>query len=108
MLITVDVPQELEAQVRERAALRGSSVEQYLIALAAQDTARSDDNPAPAAQPGKLSEALAAVLRNITPGYRPTAEEQEQAFQELLQGIHTGVALTDEELRRENLYEDPV
>ena len=46
------------------------------------------------------------VIRRVRTGYQPTPEERAESLRELLKGIPTWVSLSDEDLRRENLYED--
>jgi hypothetical protein len=106
MSITLQLPPEIEARLRASAARRGQSVEEYLIWLAARDNPAASSSPPPDPPPGADRGAWSEVLHRFETGRQPTQEEQEQAFQALAGGIHTGVALSGEELRRENLYED--
>jgi len=108
MTVTLHLPPELEARIMQNAARHSQPIEQYLLSLVERDATSADADAGRPIQeaPAEEEPTWAEVIRRIETGYVPTPEEQKRAFQQLLRGIHTGVSLTDEDLSRENLYED--
>jgi hypothetical protein len=107
MTIALRLTSELEAHVREIAARRGQAVEDYLLSLVERDAARSGVHPDGESEAAaKEIPGWEEIIHRVKTGYKAAPEEEERAFGELLQGIHTGVSLADDDLLRENLYAD--
>ena len=108
MTITLELPPGLGARLISGAARRRQSVEDYLLALVERDAEFVD-----AVHAESLIETATEglsnweeMIRRVQSGYQPLPEERLRAIAELLQGVHTGISLTDEELSRERLYDD--
>jgi hypothetical protein len=94
--------------VREKAARRGQAIEEYLLSLAQRDAAAADTIPDQPVEEENDEDTMpwTEVIRRIQTGYQPTPEERDRALQKFCEGLNIGAALTDEDLRRENMYED--
>jgi len=111
MTITLQLPPELAERLIADAARRRQSVEEYILALVARTgqsdgDSESDGNCPPVEPAAGKAPGWDEVIRRLETGYEPSGEERRRVILELIQSVHTGVSLSDDELSRETMYDD--
>ncbi|MCA1595611.1 MAG: hypothetical protein LC772_04195 [Chloroflexi bacterium] len=108
MTITLNLPAHLSDRLIAEAARNGQSVEDYLLTLLDRDSGGtgSAELTLPEEKPDIDLSGWNEMIRRLQAGYEADPAERKRVFAELVKGVYTGVSQTDEELRREAIYDD--